>query len=325
MNSERPTCYSFYGAMAITWGDIENYECYHKLGRGKYSEVFLGYCKPNNLNCVIKVLKPVKSEKIYREIKILQALYGGPHIVKLTDLVKEKVSKIPCFIYEYMEHQETKDIFRNLSDYDCRLYLFKILESLEFSHSHGIMHRDVKPLNIVVNSKTKELRLIDWGLAEFYHPDKEYNVRVASRYYKGPELLTDDKAYHYSLDIWSLGCTMAGMIFRIDTFFKGSDNFDQLIRIMKVLGDDELHEYVHKYNLKIPSEAKKLMKGQEFQKIPFTAFVNEKNKHLVSADALDLLSKMLVYDKNLRINCVDAMNHPYFNPVRDYANMKELL
>jgi casein kinase II subunit alpha len=57
--------------MKIDWGDIEDYECYHKLGRGKYSEVFLGMCKRNNTNCVIKVLKPVKSEKIYREIKIL--------------------------------------------------------------------------------------------------------------------------------------------------------------------------------------------------------------------------------------------------------------
>jgi casein kinase II subunit alpha len=88
------------------------------------------------------------------------------------------------------------------------------------------MHRDVKPLNIVIDNDAKELRLIDWGLAEFYHPNKEYNVRVASRYYKGPELLVDDNLYHYSLDIWSLGCTMAGMIFKIDTFFKGSDNFD---------------------------------------------------------------------------------------------------
>ena len=104
----------------------------------------------------------------------------------------------------------------SLTDFDIRLYIYKILQSLEFAHSHGIMHRDVKPLNIVIDNNAKELRLIDWGLAEFYHPNKEYNVRVASRYYKGPELLVDDKLYHYSLDIWSLGCTMAGMIFKID-------------------------------------------------------------------------------------------------------------
>jgi len=113
--------------MKIDWGDIANYECHHKLGRGKYSEVYFGYCKSNNLNCVIKVLKPVKSEKIYREIKILQALYGGPNIIKLTDLIKENVSKIPCFVYEYMPCVESKGLFTRFSDFECRLYLFKIL------------------------------------------------------------------------------------------------------------------------------------------------------------------------------------------------------
>ena len=113
-----------------------------------------------------------------------------------------------------------------LNDFDIRLYTYKILQALEFSHSQGIMHRDIKPLNLVVNHEAKDLVVIDWGLAEFYHPSKDYNVRVASRYYKGPELLCDDRWYHYSLDIWSLGCTLAGMIFRIQTFFKGDDNFD---------------------------------------------------------------------------------------------------
>jgi casein kinase II subunit alpha len=59
---------------------------------------------------------------------------------------------------------------------------------------------------------TLQLRLIDWGLAEFYHAGQEYNVRVASRYYKGPELLVDLQDYDYSLDMWSLGCMMAGMV-----------------------------------------------------------------------------------------------------------------
>jgi serine/threonine protein kinase len=55
----------------------------------------------------------------------------------------------------------------------------------------GIMHRDVKPHNVMIDHSKRQLRLIDWGLAEFYHPGREYNVRVASRYYKGPELLVD--------------------------------------------------------------------------------------------------------------------------------------
>lgn len=88
------------------------------------------------------------------------------------------------------------------------------------------MHRDVKPHNVMIDHSKRKLRLIDWGLAEFYHPGQvfitykmtfilykqEYNVRVASRYFKGPELLVDLQDYDYSLDMWSLGCMFAGMV-----------------------------------------------------------------------------------------------------------------
>lgn len=93
--------------------------------------------------------------------------------------------------------------------------------------------------------------MIDWGLAEFYFPGKEYNVRVASRYFKGPELLLNYEYYDYSLDIWSVGCTFAGMIFNRDPFFHGKDNYDQLEKIVRVLGTPDLQAYVKKYNLVI--------------------------------------------------------------------------
>jgi casein kinase II subunit alpha len=120
-------------------------------------------------------------------------------------------------------------------------------------------------------------------------------VRVASRYYKGPELLVDDKMYHYSLDIWSTGCTMAGMIFRIETFFKGTDNFDQLFKIVKVLGEADLNTYRRRYNLTIPKEAKKLIRGYDkpLDKLPWASFISDKNRHLAGEDAVDLLDKML--------------------------------
>lgn len=99
-----------------------------------------------------------------------------------------------------------------MTDIDIRFYLFELLKALDYCHSRGIMHRDVKPQNIIVNPQTKILKLIDWGLAEFYHMGQDYNVRVASRYFKGPELLVDYNYYDYSLDIWSTGAMLASMV-----------------------------------------------------------------------------------------------------------------
>jgi len=84
-------------------------------------------------------------------------------------------------------------------------YINELLKALDYCHSNGIMHRDVKPHNVMIDHEKRQLRLIDWGLAEFYHPGRDYNVRVASRYFKGPELLVDFQEYDYSLDMWSLG------------------------------------------------------------------------------------------------------------------------
>ena len=116
---------------------------------------------------------------------------------------------------------------------------------------------------------------------------------------------------------------MAGMIFRVDTFFKGTDNFDQLVKIVKVLGEEDLQRYMTKYGLNMPKEVQKLMRGNTYDRKPWTSFINEKNQHLVSDDALDLLNKMLQYDKNLRIRPREAMAHKYFDPIREFVKQQE--
>ena len=155
-----------------------------KVGRGKYSEVFEGIQVATGNKVIIKILKPVKKKKIKREIKILQNLAGGTNIIRLLDIVRDPQSKTPCLIFEYVNNTDFKVLYPILTDYDVRYYILELLKALDYCHSQGIMHRDVKPHNVMIDHEKRQLRLIDWGLAEFYHPAKEYNVRVASRYFK---------------------------------------------------------------------------------------------------------------------------------------------
>ncbi|PQE33336.1 Casein kinase II subunit alpha protein [Rutstroemia sp. NJR-2017a WRK4] len=110
-------------------------------------------------------------------------------------------SKTPSLIFEYVNNTDFRSLYPKFLDYDVRFYIYELLKALDFCHSKGIMHRDVKPHNVMIDHENRKLRLIDWGLAEFYHQGTEYNVRVASRYFKGPELLVDFQEYDYSLDM----------------------------------------------------------------------------------------------------------------------------
>ena len=210
---ESPREYWDYDQLDIVWNHQDNYEIIRKLGRGKYSEVFLATNVASDSKCVVKVLKPIKKKKIKREVKILQSLAGGTNIVQLLDMVRDPLSKTPALVFEHVDNTDFKTLYPTLSDTDVRYYMLQLLRALDCCHSRGIMHRDVKPHNVMIDHRQKKLRLIDWGLADFYHPGTEYNVRVASRYFKGPELLVDFQEYDYSLDMWSLGCMFASMVF----------------------------------------------------------------------------------------------------------------
>lgn len=313
VNVHRPREYWDYESLSVNWGCQDDYEVLRKIGRGKYSEVFEGVHTVSGGKCVVKILKPVKKKKIKREIRILQNLCGGPNIVKLLDVVRDPETKTPSLIFEYINNTDFKTLYPTLADYDIRYYIAEILKALDYCHSQGIIHRDVKPHNVMIDHEQRRLRLIDWGLAEFYHPGREYNVRVASRYYKGPELLVDLQVYDYSLDIWSLGCMLAGMVFRTEPFFQGSDNYDQLVKIARVLGTDEFFAYLDKYGLDLDPHFDDVL-GRHSRK-PWSKFVTSDNKRLVSAEVLDLIDKMLVYDHAERILPKEAMAHPYFAPL----------
>ncbi|KAJ2156642.1 Casein kinase II subunit alpha [Coemansia sp. RSA 552] len=316
-NGNMPQAYWDYDNLQVEWGSQESYEIIRKIGRGKYSEVFEGINTANDKSCVIKVLKPVKKKKIKREIQIMQNLSGGPNIVQLLDVVRDPQSKTPALISEYVNNTDFKVLYPMFTDYDVRFYIYELLKALDFAHSRGIMHRDVKPHNVMIDHEKRTLRLIDWGLAEFYHPGTDYNVRVASRYFKGPELLVDYTPYDYSLDMWSLGCMFGSMIFRKEPFFHGHDNYDQLVKIAKVLGTEELFAYLKKYNIELDEQYDKIL--GRYPRKSWNKFITIENQRFVSAEAIDFLDRLLKYDHMERLTAKEAMSHPYFDPVREKA------
>jgi len=374
INLQRPREYWDYESLQVTWGEQDNYEVVRKVGRGKYSEVFEGVDVRTNSKVIIKILKPVKKKKIKREIKILQNLRGGTNVIHLLDIVRDPQSKTPSLIFEYVNNTDFKVLYPTLTDLDIRYYIFELLKALEFCHSNGIMHRDVKPHNVMIDHEKRQLRLIDWGLAEFYHPEREYNVRVASRYFKGPELLVDlqvraararairrairrarnssAQCAHLASSLGrttttrstcgrSAACSPGWSSARspsstaTTTTISSSRSPRRAPRcraadalasahptalpppLLQVLGTDELFDYLDKYNLELDPHFDGIL-GRHTRKA-WTKFITSENQHLVSPEAIDFLDKLLCYDHQDRLSPVEAMAHPYFEPVRSAA------
>ena len=302
----------FYINQDISMGDISKYEVNAKIGRGRYSEVYSGIIKNTDNKVVIKILKPINKNKIKREVVILKYLKDCPNSVHLLDITKGEATDIYCLIYNNISGHELKLFSINITPEDLKLYIYKILQCLNFCHSKKIMHRDIKSGNIVINSITKELNVIDWGLSEYYIENYKYCTRVGTRYYKAPELLLDYKKYDYAIDLWSVGCLFGGLLFQKEFLFKGDDLNDQLIKVVEVFGFQEVENYLNKYKNETKINQKSFNKIKNFTKKEWKSFINSNNKYLINDEALDLLDKLLKFDQEERINAKDALKHPYF-------------
>ena len=127
---------------------------------------------------------------------------------------------------EYVDSQDIdrKELYDIFDDEEITLYMYKILKALDYAHSQGIFHRDMKPGNVMINPETRDLKIIDWGLAGFFMMDKEYTLHTGTRIYICPEMLTGMTNYDYAIDMFSLSVIFAGMIFNIEHFFESRIN-----------------------------------------------------------------------------------------------------
>jgi casein kinase II subunit alpha len=289
----------------------EPYEIVDWVGSGKYSDVFTAYRSQDYTTLVaIKVLKPVRAQKYNREAKILLNLKGGPNIVELLEIVQNPETLQYSFVFEYVEETDCQTLFASIGPEDTAFYFYQLMCALQYAHEHGVMHRDVKPLNVLYDRRHRKLRLIDWGLAEFYHPRQRYNIHVASRNFKPIELLVDYQCYDYSVDIWSFGVTMAGIIFKRMPFFAGRDDIDMISKIVEVLGKDGLNAYLTKYGIPADPIMREVI-GRGKPK-PWRSFITEECREFATPEAIDLIDKCIRYDHMDRITAAEALQHPYF-------------
>ena len=303
-----------------TWnpdfGDINRYTLEEWVGRGQFSDVFVAL-RDNTERVAIKVLKPVNNDRVRRELKVLSVIQGHESILNLIDIVIDSKEGVPSMVTEYVPSADWHDLFTNMKLDDCKFYLYRVLQALDYTHQRGIMHRDVKPLNILCQNPREGVKLADWGLAEFYHPMRTYSPRVATRYYKSPEILLGYEYYDYSLDIWGAGVMLLEILTQRLHAFKGHSDHELLCAIVEVVGGAAVVNWADKYRVKIPHADR-----QRFLKCPGQSLASMLTPEFNDPDALDLVTKMLAVDHKERITAAEALAHPFFQLVRDEDEKK---
>ncbi|XP_015517394.1 cyclin-dependent kinase 5 [Neodiprion pinetum] len=286
---------------------MQKYEKLEKIGEGTYGTVFKA---KNRETHEIVALKKVRLDEddegvpssALREICLLKEL-KHKNIVRLYDVLHS--DKKLTLVFEHCD-QDLKKYFDSLNgeiDLDVvKSFLYQLLRGLAFCHSHNVLHRDLKPQNLLIN-KNGELKLADFGLARaFGIPVKCYSAEVVTLWYRPPDVLFGAKLYTTSIDMWSAGCIFAELANAGRPLFPGSDVEDQLKRIFKMLGTPTEETWP---GLTTLPDYKSFPPYPTLGGLPqFAPKLNSRGK--------DLLQRLLVCNPALRLSADEAMAHSYF-------------
>ena len=306
-----------YKDIPINFGSISKYKIGRIIGYGKFSTVFIG--TDGTRKVAIKVFKEVKQVTISREICILQYAKKLEGIVQLYDVIKDPKCGYIALVLEYHKTYSSKTMFDNFNLEKLRDFLYKLFTGLYNLHSHGIMHRDIKPGNLLFDKNTGDLLISDLGLAELYYPWKQYSTGIGTLRWMAPELILDYRFYDYAVDIWAVGIIIFEITIRAP-IFKGETLFDILKNQAKLLTPSAILEYSEKYGIFIPSGVLMALPQYNFDRWP--EYLKEMKPEYKDNDLIDLMKRCLTCDHQKRITARDALDHPFFEPIKQAKKNK---
>ncbi|XVF49546.1 hypothetical protein PTKIN_Ptkin04bG0021400 [Pterospermum kingtungense] len=285
------------------------FEKLEKIGQGTYSNV---YKARDLLTGKIVALKKVRFDNLEpesvkfmaREILLLRKL-DHPNVIKLEGLVTSRMSCSLYLVFEYMEHDlaglaACQGI--KFTEPQVKCYMKQLLSGLEHCHKQGVLHRDIKGSNLLIDNEGV-LKIADFGLATFYDPEQKklLTSRVVTLWYRPPELLLGATYYGIGVDLWSAGCILAELLSG-KPILPGRTEVEQLHKIFKLCGSPS-EEYWKKS--KLPNAT--LFKPQQ----PYKRCVAETFKNF-PASSLPLIETLLSIDPEERSTATAALNSEFF-------------
>ncbi|KAI9639101.1 kinase-like domain-containing protein [Dioszegia hungarica] len=303
-----------------------------ELGQGAYGCVSSARHAQSGETCAVKKVTNVFTKKILtkrclRELRLLHHFRGHKNITCLYDM--DLVFDPPgsgmfneVYLYEELMEADLHAIIRSgqpLSDAHFQSFIYQTLCGLKYIHSANVLHRDLKPGNLLVNADC-ELKICDFGLARGFQPGAAQTDQgaagymteyVATRWYRAPEIMLSFANYTSSIDTWSVGCILAELLGN-KPIFKGEDYVDQLNKILNYLGTPT-EETLRRVGS---------TRAQEYiRSLPIKPRIHFKTLYPnASPTALDLLQKLLAFDPAKRLSCEEALAHPYLSVWHDPAD-----
>jgi len=286
---------------------MEKYQKLEKIGEGTYGVV---YKAKNRVSEEIVALKRIRLEAedegipstAIREISLLKEL-RHPNIVRLYDVVHAE--KKLTLVFEYLDQDLKKylDVSQfGITPHVVKSFLYQLLTGVAYCHLHRVLHRDLKPQNLLIN-REGELKLADFGLARaFGIPVRSYTHEVVTLWYRAPDVLLGSRKYSTPVDIWSIGCIFAEMV-NGAPLFTGTSEDVQLETIFRNLGTPNEQTW--------PGVSELPDWKDNFPQYPAPNGLQGLVPKLEPAGVMRLES-MLVYDPSKRISAQEARKHPIF-------------